>query len=278
MVKRLGSAAVLSAAALWLCLGAPAAVRAGVIALVSLAVAVEAARLVSGAWGDGGGNGGEGVGGRVGSGALAAVVALLLLSPLPPAPAAFLLLALLGVAALRQPRTPAGLGRLAAAAVAGVWVGFAGAALLALGAGEAGRAVGNGDGGRTLLFLLLVVMIGEAAAFAGGKTIGGPRLAPVLSPGKTWAGFVSQLLVGAAVGAIAAPPLLAGAVPGSGVPSGVFLGLLLSLAAALGDLFASYWKRASGKKDSGRLIPGHGGLLDRLDGLLFAAPALAAAL
>ena len=282
MVKRLGSAAVLSAAALWLCLGAPATVRAGVIVLVSLAVAVEAARLVSGAWG--GGSGGDGVGrraggsaggiagGSVGSGALAAVVALLLLAPLPPAPAAFLLLALLGVAALRQPRTPDGLARLAAAVVAGLWVGLAGAALLALGAEEAG------PGGRTLLFLLLVVVTGEAAAFGGGKTIGGPRLAPVLSPGKTWAGFVSQLLVGGGAGALAGPPLLAGAAPGSGVLFGAFLGLLLSLAAALGDLFASYWKRSAGRKDSGRLIPGHGGLLDRLDGLLFAAPALAAAL
>ena len=276
MVKRLGSAAVLSAAALWLCLGAPATVRAGVIVLVSLAVAVEAARLVSGAGGDGSGAGGAGgsAGGSVGSGALAVVVALLLLSPLPPAPAAFLLLALLGVAALRQPRTPAGLARLAAAAVAGLWVGFAGAALLALGA----EGAGTGAGGRTLLFLLLVVVTGEAAAFAGGKTIGGPRLAPVLSPGKTWAGFVSQLLVGSAAGALAAPPLLAGAAPDSGVLFGAFLGLLLSLAAALGDLFASYWKRSAGQKDSGRLIPGHGGLLDRLDGLLFAAPALAAAL
>ena len=283
-MKRLGSAAVLSAAALWLCLGAPATVRAGVIVLISLAVAVEAARLVSGAWG--GGSGGDGVGrragesaggiagGGVGSGALAAVVALLLLAPLPPAPAAFLLLTLLGVAALRQPRTPGGLARLAAAAVAGLWVGLAGAALLARGAEEAGP----GSGGQTLLFLLLVVVTGEAAAFGGGKTIGGPRLAPVLSPGKTWAGFVSQLLLGGAAGALAGPPLLAGAAPGSGVLFGAFLGLLLSLAAALGDLFASYWKRSAGRKDSGRLIPGHGGLLDRLDGLLFAAPALAAAL
>lgn len=272
MGKRLASAAVLSAAGLYLCLGAPAAVRAGVVVVLALALAVEAARLVSGAWGHGGaGEAGEPAEAGVGAAALAAVVALLLLAPVPPAHSAFLLLALLGVAALRQPRTPAGLAGLAAATVAGLWVGLAGAALLTLNS--------SGDGGRTLLFLLLAVFLGEAAAFGGGKAIGGPRLAPRLSPGKTWAGFVSQLLVGAGAGAAAAPLLPAGATgPADGFLFGAFLGLLLSLAAALGDLFASFWKRASGHKDSGRLIPGHGGLLDRLDGLLFAAPALAAAL
>lgn len=272
MAKRLASAAVLAAAALYLCLGAPAAVRGGVIVLLALAIAVEAARLIPAARSPGAaGESGEPADAGFGTAALAAVVALLLLAPMPPAHAAFLLLALLGVAALHQPRTPAGLLGFAAAAVAGLWVGLAGAALLSLNSG--------GHGGRTLLFLLLVVFLGEAAAFGGGKAIGGPRLAPALSPGKTWAGFVSQLLVGAAAGAAAAPLLPGGATgPADGFLFGAFLGLLLSLAAALGDLFASFWKRASGRKDSGRLIPGHGGLLDRLDGLLFAAPALAAAL
>lgn len=137
--------------------------------------------------------------------------------------------------------------RVAAAPVAALWIGLPAAALLALDGGE-------------LLLLLAVVFVGDAGAFFVGRVIGGPKLAPKLSPGKTWAGLAGQLLCGAGAAAVAGAPLL--------------LGVLLSLAAALGDLFESGWKRAAGRKDSGRLIPGHGGLLDRVDGLLFAALAL----
>ena len=137
------------------------------------------------------------------------------------------------------------------------------AALLALNARH--------DGGRVLLFLVAVVVAGEAAAYFGGRIIGGSRLAPRLSPGKTWAGFWSQLVAGGLVAVIAAP--LAGRDPG--LATGM-LGGFIAFAAALGDLFESFLKRAAGVKDSGQLIPGHGGVLDRLDGFLFAAPALAA--
>jgi len=94
-----------------------------------------------------------------------------------------------------------------------------------------------------------------------------------LSPGKTWAGFVAQLAFGGAAGAAAVPLLSSGLGPGIGSA----LGVGISAAAALGDLFESFWKRASGRKDSGRIIPGHGGLLDRIDGVLFGALALLAA-
>ncbi len=176
-----------------------------------------------------------------------------------------LLMVGLGLFTLTLPQTPAALGSLGAMFLAATWIGLPTAALLALSAGD--------SGGRALLFLLTTVMVGEAGAFFGGKLVGGPRLAPSLSPGKTWAGFVSQLTVGAAVGAAAAPLL-----PGQpDLVTAAVLGVWLSAAAALGDLFESFWKRAAGRKDSGRIIPGHGGLLDRIDGVLFGALALAAA-
>jgi phosphatidate cytidylyltransferase len=174
-------------------------------------------------------------------------------------------MALLAVSTLTLAATPRTLGWLGAVTLAALWIGLPAAALLELSAGE--------NGGRVLLFLLAAVMIGEAGAFVGGKLIGGPRLAPSLSPGKTWAGFVAQLVFGGAAGA-AAVPLLS---PELGPLPGAALGGWISAAAALGDLFESFWKRAAGRKDSGRIIPGHGGLLDRIDGVLFGALALLAA-
>ena len=266
MGKRVASGLALGAGAAALALYAPPLLRAAAILLLALATAVEAVRLVSGALSGLAGSGAEDDEARAAAPvAVASSLVVLLAGPVEAPLFRLLLLVLLGAAALRQPRTAAGLAGLSAAAVAGIWIGTAGAALLGLSAGE--------GGGERLLYLLLVVVVGEAMAFAGGKLVGGPRLAPVLSPGKTWAGLAAQLLFGAAAGALAAPLL-----GGPGLPAGALLGVLLSGAAALGDLFASFWKRASGRKDSGSLIPGHGGLLDRLDGLLFAAPALAAAL
>ena len=104
-----------------------------------------------------------------------------------------------------------------------------------------------------------------------GRTVGGPRLAPRISPNKSWAGFIGGLAGPALVGAAAAP-LLHGS-PGL-IAS---LAAALGLAAQLGDLAESLAKRHFGVKDSSGLIPGHGGLLDRLDGLLAAALAFMAA-
>ncbi len=122
-----------------------------------------------------------------------------------------------------------------------------------------------------ILFLLLTVFVTDTGAFYCGRLFGRHKLYPAISPGKTWegavGGLVSSLLAGAwFLKILALEPL--------GVAA---LGLIaaLSVAGQIGDLAESMVKRAYGVKDSGRLLPGHGGLLDRVDGVLFAAPVLA---
>jgi len=125
-------------------------------------------------------------------------------------------------------------------------------------------------GGRaTTLWLLILVWAVDIAAYAVGRAIGGPKLAPALSPNKTWAGFAGGLVGAGLVGCGAAA--LADGVPAIVVPASVVLGI----AAQLGDLVESAAKRRFDVKDSGGLIPGHGGLLDRLDSLLAASLILA---
>jgi phosphatidate cytidylyltransferase len=121
-------------------------------------------------------------------------------------------------------------------------------------------------GGRgTLLWLLGIVWATDIGAYAAGRSIGGPKLAPRLSPNKTWSGLAGGVLSAALVGLIAAWL--------SGAPAAA-LALIsggLAVVAQLGDLAESHAKRHFGVKDSSNLIPGHGGLLDRLDGLLAAS-------
>jgi phosphatidate cytidylyltransferase len=121
-------------------------------------------------------------------------------------------------------------------------------------------------GGRgTVLWLLGIVWATDIGAYVAGRSIGGPKLAPRLSPNKTWSGLGGGVLSAALVGAVAAWL--------TGAPS-VALALVsgaLAVVAQLGDLAESLAKRHFGVKDSSRLIPGHGGLLDRLDGLLAAS-------
>jgi phosphatidate cytidylyltransferase len=121
-----------------------------------------------------------------------------------------------------------------------------------------------------LLWLLLVVWATDIMAYVVGRQIGGRRLAPSISPGKTWAGLWGGMAGAALVGALAA--LVIG--PFRVLPA-IALAACLAGVAQLGDLTESALKRQAGVKDSGGLIPGHGGLFDRVDGLLFAAPALA---
>jgi len=122
-----------------------------------------------------------------------------------------------------------------------------------------------------VLFLLLIVWAGDIGAYLVGRWIGGPRLAPQISPGKTWSGAVGGLLVAVAAGLLAAHFLAAPVAPWQPALIAVVLGIV----AQAGDLLESIVKRVLAVKDSGNLIPGHGGLFDRLDGVLAAAPVAA---
>jgi len=116
--------------------------------------------------------------------------------------------------------------------------------------------------------LLVSTWSADVAAFAAGNVVGGPKLWPEISPNKTWSGFVFGLL-GATLAAQALSYSAFGAGgPGSGAAWAV--GLCVGLATMAGDLWESLLKRRFEVKDSGDLIPGHGGLLDRVDGLMFA--------
>ncbi len=117
-----------------------------------------------------------------------------------------------------------------------------------------------------ILWLLCVVWATDTGAYFAGRLIGGPKLTPRFSPNKTWAGLLGGML--AAAGAATAVGYFAG-LPGL-LMIGV-LGALAAVVAQIGDIFESAAKRHFNVKDSGALIPGHGGILDRVDGLLFAA-------
>jgi phosphatidate cytidylyltransferase len=156
-----------------------------------------------------------------------------------------------------------GLGRRASLAVGVPYLGCAIVALAWLrGDGAAGR--------DNVLFLLLVVWASDIGAYTAGRLLGGAKLAPRISPSKTWSGAAGGLAGAMAVGAAAALALHGGSVAHI-LPVAAGIGI----AAQIGDLLESAVKRHYGVKDSSRLIPGHGGLLDRLDGVLTAAPAAA---
>lgn len=122
-------------------------------------------------------------------------------------------------------------------------------------------------GGReTVLWLFMLVWATDTGAFVFGKLIGGPKLAPSISPKKTWAGLFGGVLCAASLGAIFAFAVGHSALSPLAVLSGV-----LAVVAQGGDLFESWVKRRIGVKDAGSIMPGHGGLLDRVDGLLAVA-------
>ncbi|MDO3435832.1 phosphatidate cytidylyltransferase [Rhizobium sp. CBN3] len=116
-----------------------------------------------------------------------------------------------------------------------------------------------------MLFVFAVVWATDILAYFVGRALRGPKLAPSISPGKTWSGAI-----GGAVSAVAAGVLLAHfLLPGTEVVA-AGVALILSVCSQSGDLFESFIKRKFGVKDSSRLIPGHGGVMDRVDGLIFA--------
>lgn len=133
-----------------------------------------------------------------------------------------------------------------------------------------------GPGGREWTILLLaVVWAADIFAFLAGNLLKGPKLWPRFSPNKTWTGFAGGLIGGSAAAALISLAPLGGR--GPVFRTALMIGFFTALAAMAGDLWESMLKRRFGVKDSGDLIPGHGGLLDRVDGLMFAAVLVAAA-
>lgn len=178
---------------------------------------------------------------------------------------------------------------LAAAGILWEWMGLVAAARTLAGAARAGWiALGALYAGAMLaaplviradatlgfiamIFLFAGVWATDVAAYFAGRLIGGPKLCPAISPNKTWSGALAGALAGTVAGMAVA--VFGGINPIAPI---VIVSLLLSVAAQFGDLFESALKRHFGVKDASHAIPGHGGLMDRLDG--FIAAALAAAL
>ena len=123
-----------------------------------------------------------------------------------------------------------------------------------------------GDGAMLVLLLMVIVWAADIGAYFGGRRFGRVKLAPRVSPGKTWEGVIAGLLAGCLVAGLAAWLL---DLP---VPGVAMLAPALVLISVLGDLTVSLFKRNAGLKDSGHLLPGHGGILDRVDSLSAAAP------
>jgi phosphatidate cytidylyltransferase len=126
----------------------------------------------------------------------------------------------------------------------------------------------DGALGAELAFtLLMIVWAADVGAYAFGRLLGRTKLAPAVSPGKTWEGVTGGLLTAGLAAGVAAPWL---ELPVSRL---VVLGVATALISVLGDLTQSMFKRNVGLKDSGKLLPGHGGVLDRIDSLTAAVPA-----
>lgn len=155
--------------------------------------------------------------------------------------------------------------QLAGIVAALAYVGLAAAALLAMPV-------------LALIVTLATVIFTDVGAYFVGRAVGGPKIAPAISPSKTWAGLAGGMIaaglwmalavgvVGAAIGALAPSPDMA--LKPQHVAIGAAIGAGLAVAAQAGDFLESWLKRKAGVKDSSRLIPGHGGVLDRIDGLL----------
>jgi phosphatidate cytidylyltransferase len=129
-------------------------------------------------------------------------------------------------------------------------------------------AVREGDGPGPLFLLMVTVMVSDTAQYYSGRAFGRRLLAPSISPKKTIAGAVGGFVFGGVFLALAGLWWL----PDASVPLRAALGIAVVAAGIVGDLFESMLKRSAGVKDSSALIPGHGGILDRIDALLFAAP------
>ena len=122
--------------------------------------------------------------------------------------------------------------------------------------------------GNALVWIALIgTWASDTFAYFAGSTLGAHKLCPSVSPNKTWEGFAGGL-----VGTIISVMLVGGYFFGYGLPEMALLGLCIALVATLGDLVESVIKRYTGIKDSGNIIPGHGGVLDRFDSVMFSVP------
>lgn len=127
-----------------------------------------------------------------------------------------------------------------------------------------------------LLLYFAIIWSVDTFAMIGGKNLKGPKLAPSLSPNKTWSGLITGIVCAGLVA------ILLSTIPGFYIPNNYFYSIsvlfitscFLALIAQISDLFISYFKRKFGIKDSGNIIPGHGGVLDRFDSIILTAPLL----
>jgi len=126
------------------------------------------------------------------------------------------------------------------------------------------------QGTYVIMWLLAVVWVSDISAFFIGKIVGGPKLAPKISPKKTWSGFLGTSITAYILGLYSIDFFQS-----EHPKSLMFLTISLALYAQLGDLFESWIKRKFNTKDSGSVLPGHGGILDRVDGIVVTAPKIA---
>lgn len=127
------------------------------------------------------------------------------------------------------------------------------------------RSLENGFG--IVMLMLLLVWATDIAAFFTGRMLKGPKICTAISPNKTWSGLVGGMVAAAIVGVVSSVFIST-----SGAVNMAILGLIIAVVSQVGDFFESWVKRTFGVKDSGSIIPGHGGLMDRLDGFTTVAP------
>jgi phosphatidate cytidylyltransferase len=184
---------------------------------------------------------------------------------IPPAVVPLAALVVLCAMLTRAGDVPGSVGSAAGTLLGAAWLGGLGGTIAAL------RLVPPERGGPWVLMLLLTtVMMADSSALFVGSAIGRHKMSPRISPGKTWEGLAGAL-AGGIVGALVVRYFGLRWMP---LTHAVVLAVLVTLAGTAGDLAESLLKRWAGVKDSGALFPGHGGMLDRLDSLLLAAPVL----